>query len=30
MAQDDRGRLLDRRIHRMLVIDALGEPDPGG
>ena len=30
MAQDDRGRLLDRGIHRMLMIDARGEPDPGG
>ena len=30
MAQDDRGRLLDRGIHRMLVIDARGEADPEG
>ena len=30
MAQDDWGRLLDRGIHRMLVIDARGEPDPEG
>ena len=29
-AQDDRGRLLDRGIHRMLVMDARDELDPDG